>query len=290
MLNLRPQLTPSWLKSRLLLVFLLAVVVGFLIGFVLWADKKKAANLAKVPEVTVPTIIDGELVLPKVATPSSVIAKSGMGVVSANIIGIFSQEKLSGIRVIGEALVYGEKTVGEFSSVVKFLDKEGKTIGQKIGHLTLGYDFFGLRAGEKSYYDITVDSPPTADRLEVTLNPVFAEKELIMEKIKIASSSMETKSADYSPEASGSAAKKVAYYLVSGTVENSLADSVTDIAIYVWARDKEGKVFAFSRQDFKNDLLPAKEKIDFKLILLPMKLDSKFDSFEVGAWGKRYKF
>lgn len=240
--------------------------------------------------VTIPTIIDGELVLPKVATPAATVApKSGLGVVSANIIGIYSEEKLSGIRIIGETLAYGEKTAAQFSSVVKFLDVNGKILAQKIAHLTSGFEFFGLRPGEKSYYDVTVDSPPTADRLEVALNPVYADKELDLYSLKIASSSVETKFADYSSGASGSASSKVAYYLVSGAVENSLSDPVVDITIYSWAKDKDGRVFAFARQDFKNDLLPAGEKIDFKLILLPMRLDFKFDSFETAAWGKRYK-
>ncbi len=276
--------------------FLLGFVVGLILVMgVVYREKiiDLFQNKKTVPEtinVTIPTIIDGELVLPKVATPAPTVApKSGLGVVSANIIGIFSEEKLSGIRIVGETLAYGEKTVEQFSSVVKFLDKDGKTLAQKIAHLTSGFEFFGLRSGEKTYYDVTVDNPPTADRLEVTLNPIYAEKELELSNLKVASSSVETKFADYSSGASGSASQKVAYYLVSGAIENSLSDPVVDVTIYSWAKDKDGKVFTFARQDFKNDLLPAGEKIDFKLILLPMKIDAKFASFETAVWGKRYK-
>lgn len=259
------------------------------------------SNSPKGVEVSVPTIIDGELVLPKVATGSGGLSgenkKPAIGVVSANLVGVFDQEhrdasgspKLAGIRIIGEMVNLSANRILGLSPLVKFIDGGGKMVSQKVGRLTSGFDFMNFGPEEKAFYDVTVDDPPAADRLEVALNPAEGVEKILREKLKVASFSAETKLADLPSEASGSAAKKAEYYLISGVVENSLSDDVTGIVVYAWARDKEGKIFGFSRQDFTSDLLPKGEKIDFKILLLPVRLGSKLASFEVGAWGKRYK-
>lgn len=244
-------------------------------------------------DVTVPTIINGELVLPKLATGSAAAVLGGkarLGVVSANLIGIQDQSgKLSAIRILGEVSNIGEKMVDGISPVVRFLDSNGRTVGQKIGRLSSGWDFFGVAPTEKTLYDVTVDNPPQADRLEIVLNASSATEAAVFDQLKIASRSMEVKTATYEGNASESAGEKVEYYSVSGSVVNILSDPVSDIAIYSWARDKEGKVFAFGRQDFKNDLLAAGEKLDFRILLLPLKTGETYDSYEIAAWGKRYR-
>jgi DUF971 family protein len=136
---------------------------------------------------------------------------------------------------------------------------------------------------------VTVDSPPAADRLEIVLNVSSATEAASFDELKIASRSMEVKTATYQGEATESGGEKVEYYSVAGSVVNILSDPVSDITIYSWARNKEGKVFAFNRQDFKNDLLMAGDKIDFRILLLPLKIEGEFDSYEVAAWGKRYR-
>ncbi len=246
-------------------------------------------------EVSLPTIINGELVLPKVTTDSSLPQNAlanqpRIGVVSANLIAIAGQDQqITGIRILGEMVGLGTKVVTEVSPVIRFFDANGAVLGQKIGHYSSGWNFFGLGNGEKSVYDVTVDNPPQADKLEIVLNAATASDSAIFDQLKIASRSLEVKTANYQGEATDSASESVEYYSVSGAVVNTLTDPISEISIYAWGRDKEGKVFAFSRQDFKNDLLIAGDKIDFKITLLPLKSNEVYDSYEVAAWGKRYQ-
>ena len=289
-------------KRRLgLFLFLLVLIISgvFLAKIGHWPIKIGGGG--DQPEVLAPTIINGELVLPKVGTGSGELADLGkavptrLGVISANLIPIMGKDQngtssqLSGIRILGEMGDSGNKVVTDFSPVIRFLDAGGKTIGQKVGRLSTGWDFFGVGPNEKTLYDVTVDNPPTADRLEIVLNVAVASEAAVFEPLKIASRSVEVKTATYQGDASNSAQQSVEYYSMSGQVVNALSDPVSDISVYAWVKDKEAKVFAFARQDFKNDLLAPGEKIDFRMTLLPLKANETYDSYEISAWGKRYR-
>ncbi len=289
--SVRFWLSLNW--KRLLIVG--GVVAVLLIGGLVFLRSRKGGTVSGTTDVAIPTIVNGELVLPKLATGSAAVSALGgkvrLGIISANLIGIADQQtqKLSAIRILGEVSNIGERIVDGLSPVVRFIDKDGKTVGQKIGRLSTGWDFFGVNSGEKTLYDVTVDSPPDADKLEIVLNASSATDSALFDQLKIASRSMEVKTATYQGNASDSAGQKVEYYSVTGSVVNTTSDAVSDIAIYSWARDREGKVFAFNRQDFKNDLLAAGDKINFRILLLPLKNAEIYDSYEVAAWGKRYR-
>lgn len=281
---------------------------------------KATPNAAVQPanqDVSIPSIINGELVLPKVSGKvgennlGGGVGKARLSVQSANLLAIFDQQtqKLSQIRVIGEVLNIGQKIVTEVSPVVRFYDKVGKQIAQKVGDLSPNYKFFDLVPGDRTYYDILVVPPEASDRLEIILNPSMATDSAQFEQLKISGRQFETKTAveeqkvvEATSEASDSAAtasakktepvpapKKVEYYSVSGSVVNPFQDLVTDITVYAWIRNSEGKVFSFARQDFKNDLISPGDKVDFKLTLVPFKNDETMSSYELVAWGKRYK-
>ena len=283
-----------WVSTRWKFLLIGFAVVAILVGGVVFLRSRKGGTVSGTTDVAIPTIINGELVLPKLSTGSAVVSVLGskvrLGIISANLIGIPDQSgKLTAIRILGEVSNIGEKIVNGISPVVRFIDKNGKTVGQKIGRLSTGWDFFGVMPGEKALYDVTVDSPPEADKLEIVLNASSATDSALFDQLKIASRSVEVKTATYQGNASDSAGQKVEYYSVTGSVVNILSDAVSDITIYSWVRDKEGKVFAFNRQDFKNDLLAAGDKINFRILLLPLKSGEVYDSYEVAAWGKRYR-
>ncbi len=269
-------------------------------------------------DVFAPSIIDGELVLPKVSGKvgennfGGGIGKARLSVQSANLLAVFDQQtqKLSAIRIIGEVLNVGQKIVSEVSSVVRFYDKDGKVVAQKVGDLAPNYTFFDLLPGEKIYYDIVVPPPESSDRLEIVLNPVSATDSATFEQLKISGRVFETKTAtqqqpqvtEPAPEASSSGAtesagrtelipelKKVEYYTVSGSIVNPFQDLVTDITVYAWVRDTEGKVFSYARQDFKNDLISPGDKVDFRMMLVPFKDGETMGQYELVAWGRRYK-
>lgn len=276
------------------------------------------SNDSQVQEVTVPSIIDGQLVLPKVSGKvgennfGGGIGKARLSVQSANLLAIFDPQtqKLQSIRVIGEVLNIGQKIVSEVSPVVRFYDVTGKAIAQKVAELSPNYKFFDLIPGDKTYYDILVSPPDSSDRLEIVLNPVAATDSAKFEQLKISGRTFETKSATQEQpkveepvqDASDSAAtqsaekktpvpepKKVEYYAVSGSILNPFQDLITEITVYAWVRNAEGKVFSFARQDFKNDLISPGDKVDFKLTLVPFKSDETMYQYELVAWGRRYK-
>lgn len=299
--SLRFWFSRSWKYLLLGLFIALVLVSGFIFRGKISALFPGKETISGTTNVAIPTIVNGELVLPKVATGAAVNVlgkQAKLGIVSANLIGVQDQQtqQLVAIRVLGEVSNIGERIVDGVSPVVRFIDKDGKTIGQKIGRLSSGWEFFGVKPSEKTLYDVTVDSPPSADKLEIVLNASSSTDSAVFDQLKIASRSVEVKQATYQGTGgggqgtgSGVSAEKVEYYSVTGSVVNILSDPVSDITIYSWARDKEGKVFAFNRQDFKNDLLTVGDKVDFRILLLPLKMGEDYDSYEVAAWGKRYK-
>ncbi|MBI4099705.1 hypothetical protein HY440_01735 [Candidatus Microgenomates bacterium] len=278
-------------------MFLVALGV-VLVGGLYWRGAFRGVwqKTLSLPDVAIPTIINGELVLPQVATPAGDLnqnlgkAMTRLGVISANLVPIVgTDQKLTGIRILGEMTNVGDKVIIGASPVVRFFDTTGKVLASKIGHYSAGWDFFGIGPSEQTLYDVTVDNPPTADKLEIVLNVAAASDSAVFDELKVASRSMEVKTASYQGNASDSAGEKVEYYSVSGSVVNALLDPVSDIAIYAWVKDKDNKVYAFARQDFKNDLLASGEKLDFKITLLPLKTGETYDSYVVAAWGKRYR-
>jgi hypothetical protein len=259
------------------------------------------AREAKLPDVIIPSIVNGELILPKIATASApislekAITPARVMVVSANLVGVFDQQKLTGVRVIGELGNTGERFVTAVSPVVRFFDVDGKVVGQKIGRLSGGFDLNEVPPGEKTLYDVTVDDPPRSDKLEIFFNPVASSESAALDQLKIASRSMEVKTASSdsggqtgSDSAEVQIQQPVDYYIVTGKVVNTFQNPISDIKIYAWAKNEEGKVFALGRTDFKNDLVSPGDNIDFKTMLLPIQSGQTLATYEVAAWGREY--
>lgn len=289
------------------------LVVGLVVlvlatgGYFLWPKRAPEVKGEKTQKVEAPTIINGELVLPKVYTGGVLESKDRIGVASAFLVGVTDEksQQLVGIRILGEIANLSDKIVNEISPVIRFYDDKDKLIAQKVAKITPGFNFFSFKPAENTIYDILVEDPPKADKLEIIINSAGFEKIPSTERLKIASSKMEVKTAKYqsqglegteSGEATISATpavtpevSEVEYYTLSGSVVNNLVDAVSDVTVYAWVKNAEGKVFSFARQDFKGDLVSPKKKVEFKINLLPFKMEEKMDKFEVAAFGKRYK-
>lgn len=252
---------------------------------------------AKARDLPLPTIINGELVLPtdknNLEAANSTLPKEGMiylGVISANVLGIPSKDssKLDGLRIFGEIKNNSQVAVSSLDAVVRFIGEEDKRLGQKVGKLSEGYIFPGMSAGEKTLYDITVDEPIESAKIEIVISAVPGITESGYKALKIGERNFETKFTQENQNASESG-DQVEYYMLSGKVVNVLDTHVTDIYLRGWARDGEGKVFALGRQQFKNDLLPSGESLPFRFMVLPARLGDKYETYEVEAWGKEFK-
>ena len=318
MINFSKDDVVFFLKGRLIFVAGVAIILVSVSGFF---SRDRIAGFFRVksveyktPDVSTPTIVGGELILPKVMldqfNPGSA-KESQLHVLSANLFGVFDGSeqqvvppKLVGIRIMGEVQNVGKTIVQEFSPVVRFLDVDNKEIAKKVGRVTSGFDFFGVLPNAKTLYDVMVDNPPEADKMEIILNTMSATTSAKFDVLKVINKANDVKTAKNqkqaeseqegtdSGEASGSGqaaeAEDIEYYTISGTVQNSLSNPVSDISVYVWIKDAEGYVFSFGRQDFKGDLISPKKTVDFKINLFPFKDGQKYDKYEVSAWGRRY--
>lgn len=260
---------------------------------------------SKLPEVVLPTIYNGELVLPKISPtqPDGSLTKLAnderLAVVSANMTAVSDQNKITALRIIGEVINSGQKVAAGVSPVIRLLDENGNLIAQKIARPSTGFEFHDLGPQETTLYDVTLDDPPKSDKLEIIFNITSSSQSAIFQPLKIAGRSMEIRTANINSNAAtdqstesaqeSSGGQTVDYYIVSGKVVNPLGSAVTDVAIYAWARDEDNKVFAVGKTGFKNDLIDPGGGVDFRTILIPVRTDEKFASYEVAAWGREYR-
>ncbi len=334
----------EFIKRRYLLIIGFLILVVCIGGYFLWPfvsgffNKNGTVQGTNIQKVDSPSIINGELVLPKVYSGGVIDSKSKIRVVSAFLVGVFEEKqqqqqtnpfagaapseppKLVGIRVLGELTNSSNEFVKEFSPVVKFYNDKDKLIAQKIAKVAPGFDFYGVGAGGTTVYDILLEDPPKADKLEILFNAAKSEKKPSSETLKITDSAIEVKTAKYQKEGEATVTKEtvessesgdatnsaeiiassssksveveksetVEYYTLSGSFQNSLVDSVSDVTVYAWVKNKEGQVFSLARQDYKGDLIAPKKKVNFKINLLPFKIDEKMDSYGVTVFAKRY--
>jgi hypothetical protein len=275
-------------KKVIIRVGVVSFLLGFLLFFVIYLPKivrntrpDVSAQPSKTSDVVLPQIVAGQLVVPT-SGESLRNLKPSLAMVSVNLVGIYDKNQLSAIRILGTIKNLGNSFVDSFTPVVKFLDVEGKVTAQKIAHLSANYSFFGLSEGEEAVVDITADEPPVSDRVEIILSASSSGMIPESSQIKIQNKRIETVSAS----ASG---QTVDVYRIEGEIVNTRSLPVSDISIFGWVVDDQGRVFGLARQDFKSDLLNPGGAIAFKMMVLPVRVDSKFSDWQLQAWAKEYK-
>lgn len=278
------------MRKRLLIIFIIIVLLGTGGFFFKKNFFKKTPPAEKLPEVSFPTIINGELILPKVTTGSGDLSRAvlptRLAVLSANLAAVTDKDgKTTGIRVVGEVGDLGDKFINGANAIVRFYPASGSAI-QKIAQPSANFDFLTVYPQDKALFDFTVEAPPASERLEVVFDVTSASTSASFNELKIASRSMEMKTAS----GSAGSGQLIQYYLASGRVVNTFSNPISDIIIYGWAKNVEGRVFALGRTDFKNDLLNPGDGIDFKILMVPFQADQKFLNYELSAYGKEYNF
>lgn len=277
----------------------IVILVLTIAGVFYFTRQNKKTESKTATDVLTPTIIDGELVLPKLdlslkrtATGSGAtsLLDNQIMVISANLVGTYSQApsaseggQLTGIRIMGEMFNPGQTRITSFLPVVRFLDSEGNLKTQKIAHYSDGYELYGLDGQTKGVYDVTVDAPPPAERIEIVLKPQDGDKALRPPvALKVASRSAEIKSISMNGQ-------PIDYYSITGEVINTTDSDVADILVNTYVKDKEGKVFGINKELFKSDLIRPGETIPFKVMVLPIQSNAVYSDFVVEVWGREYK-
>lgn len=286
--------------QRLRIYFFIALVVLGGVGIFLFVSSKQTVKSTKEnqhPDVYLPTIVNGELVLPTKDKMNpdqnlgNIINDGKLSVNSANLVGVFEGSKLSGIRIIGELTNIGQKIVHDVSPVVRFIDKTGRQTGQKIARYSTTYFFHDLPVGEKTMYDVVVDSPPESERVEVIFNVVSSTESAQFETMKITNRNLEVKSTQVTgttPDSTNSA-ELIDYYTSTGQIINPTEFPLTDIVVYTWVKNEEGRVFGAGQAEFKNDLVAPGQAVDYSMMVIPLQKGQKMFTYEVSAWGKVYK-
>jgi hypothetical protein len=293
--NLRPLLTQSWqnfkTRLRIYLVVGLVLFVVFVVFVFIMTRRSEQNKVPKITDVSLPTIVNGELILPLNAKNggnnlAKTISDGKLAVNSANLVAIFDQNKLSGIRIVGEVTNIGDRYASDMSPIVRFFDVDGRSVGQKIAHNSVNYVFHDLGANEKSLYDVTVDSPPQSDKVEIFFNVASSTDSAIFEPLKIASRSLETKNTTMGASDS---AQAVDYYIATGKIVNPFETAISDIAVYAWVKNETDKVFAVGHTEYKNDLVAPGQSVDFSIMVLPLQGNQTMSSYEISAWGREYR-
>lgn len=291
------------LAGGALLILIIVTTIWF------FPSKSVSQKQSAPPEdVVLPTIYEGQLYLPKTVAVSdeSNFNKGALGrlmINSLNLAALTDKDgKFVGIRVLGEVTNTGNAHVVKVSPVARFYDDQGKLVGQKIAQMSAGFDFPELGASQRSVYDISISNPPVAEKLEIIFNVAQSSFSAQFAPLKITNRQLEEKTTSFNNTRSlaatdssqaaevPSSLEEITYYIVSGQVVNSLENPVTDITVYAWGKNEENRVFTIGRVDFKNDLLKPGEKIDFKVLLAPIKANQTLINYEIAAWGREYKF
>ncbi len=275
-------------------VFVGVAVALVTLGLVVWNLKSGKPGTSKNNNVSIPTIIGGELVLPEVdlklnkqsqLTGGDVLLEDQIWVMSANLVGIFKEQiasapaQLASLRVLGEMYNPGKGPITNYLPIIRFLDGENNLLTQKLGRYSSNYELYLLEPNTKGVYDITVDDPPLSDKIEVVLKPQEGDRTLRPPvALKVASRSSEIQTT-----------QGYDTYLVKGEIINTTAFPVADILVNAYVLDTENKVFGVARESFKSDLIRPGETIPFKILVLPVKTDSIYEETIVEVWGREYR-
>lgn len=210
------KLAPFATKKTLLGIALFLVIGGSFASYQIWFRKPtgEVQGQNMMTTVDAPTIIDGELVLPKLYRGTGTSSEAKIRVDSAFLVGVYEEQqqqqstlggfggaqnqeppKLIGIRILGEVTNLSNQAIKEVSPVVRFYDEKDKMIAQKVANISPEFVFYGFGPGEVAFYDILVPEPIKADKLEILMNAAKFGKTSDFEKLKINKVAMEVKTA-----------------------------------------------------------------------------------------------
>ncbi|PIS08858.1 hypothetical protein COT75_04455, partial [Candidatus Beckwithbacteria bacterium CG10_big_fil_rev_8_21_14_0_10_34_10] len=191
------------------------------------------------------------------------------------------ENKVTGIRVVGEFQNQGQETVLEVKPIVKFYEK-GTLVATKIANWASGYQFLPLSSGERSIFDILIPNPPQSEHISTNMR--------IMETDKSGEEGVDLKVKDkgFEEESIERGEEKMAYFKFTGKLFNPHDYSVENPGIMVWLKDDQGQIIASSYKIFEAELIESNQEIEVSTLLIPFDPGSgKVFSHEVRTYGEK---
>jgi hypothetical protein len=267
-------------EKTLILSFVLAIGFSLFIGRasnILWPVKPTEISKMNqvIPEIKLPEVIN--------LGGQEEEEKASLKILNANVIGIYEENDLKGLRILGELINIGKDLIPELKPIIRFYGKDSELLATKVANWNENYQFIPLAPNESGLYDILVSSPPDSET--ITLEMKLQENEKIKKdptvNLKVKNTNLEEASLARGDE-------NVAYFKFSGTLMNIGVKAIVSPGIYVWLKDDQGKVIGTAYKTYQSDLLEKGQELEVNLVLIPVSPGSgKTFGFEVKTFGEK---
>ena len=191
--------------------------------------------------------------------------------------------QLVGVRILGEYQNIGNMVAHDVRPIIRFYDKTGRLLATKRAEPTSPFRFLPLEPNEISLYDVSVPSPPDSQRFQIELKPVPPSKETVSSALS--PKYLKLKEKNLEDAVANTEAGTVNYHKFNGTMVNTSQNTLTNILVYTWLKNKDGKVFADGVKEFSHDLLATNQELEVLMSILPAQL-SEMESYEVKLWAE----
>ncbi len=189
---------------------------------------------------------------------------------------------ITALRILGEIENNGTQIVENATPLVTFFDSGGMQIATKVGTWGENYIFPKLKPQQKYFYDFTIKSlPENFVNLSVNLTPSTSSTPStpISEILKIQNREVEEKIA------SSSAKEQIYYYTITGQMINIGTQPVKNVRVVAYAKDNNGLVFSWNKQEFPSDLFSPSQTQNISINLTPFKL-GRMEQLEIFLFGE----
>lgn len=197
---------------------------------------------------------------------------------------------LAGVRIMGEIQNVGGSTVYEANAFVRFYDQNKNVLAIKVGEWSQGYKFLPLAPEVTGVYDVVVLNPPEFETVTIEMKVDIADKRLSLKDPKGSAfydtESLKVKSKALEPTTTQQGNQQINYFTFNGTLVNKGKAEIVNPAIYVWLKNREGKVIGLAAKTLASDLLLPEQELSVSLFVIPVTTD-EMASFEVRTFGEQ---
>ena len=187
--------------------------------------------------------------------------------------------RLAGLRILGEYQNIGQTTANDVQAIIHFFDEDNHLLATKRAEPASPFRWLPLEPEQISLYDVVVPEPPPSARLQVELKEKKNQDPLplSLEELKLKEN-----------ELSAATSNNVNYHQFKGAIINVSEKTLTNILLYIWLKDIEGRVFAHAIKSFPYDLLAPDQELNVVVPVLPAK-EGKMAVYEVKLWGEEMR-
>jgi hypothetical protein len=194
--------------------------------------------------------------------------------------------KIKSLRVLGELINNGKKTVEDTTPIITFYDAENQKINDKVANFSDGYIFPKLKPNEKYFYDILIkDLPNGFQNLTIFFQASSSPAKALATAGLSTTLKLESRDIEENIATASSGGQNYYYYRVKGKMINTGSKSIKNAKVVSYAKDKNDRVFAWNSETFPSDLLNQNQRQQINILITPLKND-RAENFEVFFFGE----